>query len=428
MTQPVRLITILSTLLILFLGSSLHGQESCTLRQITFFDLGHGTTDAVDISADGSILSLAADPAQILHEDVFVADLTANSLLQLTPTPSNPPIPSLSRDGTAVVFNSSVDLIGDNPDLNDELFLYDVGTDTFLQITDTLDGPDSMAGSVSPDGSFAVFSDRHVHDGPPNPDNNEELYLWNRAGNTFQRLTDGSRSSATPSVSPDGSLVSFQSKSDFFGMNPDHNREIFVMDLGTLVIQQVTDTSDCVNHSLSGSAGESIDASGSLLLFSSNCDFGGQNPGFGTRPIVANLKSNDIEVIGASATGTVVPNAISHDGITISLYSDGDFTGNNGDGSLEVFLYNRESAEFLQVTSGTDPNRSRGGTLSEDGSVIAFNSDEDFLGTNPDNVFQAWVCEFAQASSVEVPTLSLWSLLILGAMIGGMGLLVLGRP
>jgi hypothetical protein len=83
--------------------------------------------------------------------------------------------PSISSDGTRLVFTSRADLTGDNPDGNREVFLFDADTGITSQITDSVGGSFSSA-VISGDGTRILF-DSGSDIGGENPDGNIEVYF-----------------------------------------------------------------------------------------------------------------------------------------------------------------------------------------------------------------------------------------------------------
>jgi Tol biopolymer transport system component len=61
----------------------------------------------------------------------------------------------------------------------------------------------------------------------------------------------------------------------------------------------------------------------------------------------------------------------------------------------EIWLYDTATMTYTRVTSASDANRdSSGPNLSGDGTVVAFQSDSDFLNEGrPDGVYEIWLWE-----------------------------------
>ena len=67
--------------------------------------------------------------------------MPSGTLTQLTTgDPAAPPNLALgiNHDGTRIAFSSNIDVTGENADRNLEIFLLDVSSGTFTQITDTV--------------------------------------------------------------------------------------------------------------------------------------------------------------------------------------------------------------------------------------------------------------------------------------------------
>ncbi|HEX3083838.1 MAG TPA: Calx-beta domain-containing protein, partial [Pyrinomonadaceae bacterium] len=135
---------------------------------------------------------------------------------------------------------------------------------------------------------------------------------------SFFQVT-GSRFVA-PAVSQDGSRIAFASRDDLVGTNSDGNSEIFLFDGAKLI--QVTNTS----------------------------------PGG-----LANRITN----------GNFQP-SISDDGRFIAFSSNRDLAGQNGDGNLEIVVYDSATNSFAQLTNSSGVVGATDAKLSGDGTTVAF--------------------------------------------------------
>jgi Tol biopolymer transport system component len=75
--------------------------------------------------------------------------------------------------------------------------------------------------------------------------------------------------------------------------------------------------------------------------------------------------------------------SINADGTRIAFTSNRDLTGDNPDGSLEIFLWTSGTG-ITQITSSTGGGGNYG-SINADGTRIAFTSESDLTGSNPDH-------------------------------------------
>jgi Tol biopolymer transport system component len=113
--------------------------------------------------------------------------------------------------------------------------MFDTGTMQFTQITDTTSGNSNSGPSVSSDGTRLVFTSSADLTGD-NPDENREVFLFDAAADITRQITDsvgGTFSDAV--ISGDGTRILFTSGSDIGGGNPDGNIEVYFADCRVVV-------------------------------------------------------------------------------------------------------------------------------------------------------------------------------------------------
>jgi len=292
-----------------------------------------------DISAGDDLVALSSqgDPTgdnPDANREIFLFDRTSMTFTQITDTTGEDNIvPVLNSDGSLIAFDSSADVTGGNPDNNREIFLFDADTDTFTQITDTA-GVNSLVPDITPDGSTIGFHSDADLTGD-NPDASLEVFLFDVSSMTFTQITDGGDdiNSATAALSSDGTIVGLNSDTDPEGGNPDNNREIFLFNTNTLQFTQVTDTTDENNNS-----GPSINSDGSRLAFTSNADLTGDNPDGNREVFLFDAGTGITTQITDSVGGTFSDAVISGDGTRILFTSGSDIVGENPDGNIEVYF------------------------------------------------------------------------------------------
>lgn len=141
---------------------------------VRLFDRSTGTTVQVSgngsgfnqrpvLSADGSSLAFVAafDPLGLnadLNTELFRYDLASQTLKQITVTTgATASAPSLSGDGRRIAFSSTGNLTGGNADGSLEVFVYDLLSGQFDQLTDTQAGLFSSEASLSEDGRTLAY-------------------------------------------------------------------------------------------------------------------------------------------------------------------------------------------------------------------------------------------------------------------------------
>lgn len=141
---------------------------------------------------------------------------------------------AFSPDGSRVAFASERDLVGQNPDGDLEVFLWEADGPVLRQITDT--DADSRVISFTADGALLGLSSDADLGGL---DDDGAGYLYDIASGTFAR-----RSNLGPGgdVSEDGSHISTESSADPFGTNADRGPEYSLYDVAAGATSSVTET------------------------------------------------------------------------------------------------------------------------------------------------------------------------------------------
>lgn len=141
--------------------------------------------------------------------------------------------PAISDDGSRVVFTSNRDLLGQNADGNAELYLYEVASASFRQLTHTTGG-DARQASLSGDGRRIAFSSLADPLGL-NGDSSEEIFFYDLDDGTLSQVTQSaSRTffSFEPALSADGRTLAYTSNSG--GIGAGSPTQIFLQDLPPL--------------------------------------------------------------------------------------------------------------------------------------------------------------------------------------------------
>ena len=187
------------------------------------------------------------------------------------------------------------------------------------RITNTTEEGINLNPSISGDGRFVAFESTEdiAHAG------GAESFRALRANIGFDPpafLQMGATRAPSAAVSQDGSRIAFASKDDPLGTNGDGNSEIFLYDGASLI--QITHTSpgEIANRTSNGNFHPSISDDGRYIAFSSNRQFGGQN----------------------------------------------------GDGNLEIYVYDFVAEAFAQLTNSSGVVGSSEPKISGNGNDIAY--------------------------------------------------------
>ena len=353
----------------------------CTVTdQITFTTSGY--VNVSSMSADGTQIAFTSandltggNPDE--SNEIFLYDTTTGSMNQITSSEVGSTDPSISADGTRIAFASEDDLTGGNADLNREIFLFDSSVPSTIQVTATT-GSNSNEPSLSGDGTrIAYQSSKDLGD---NPDENQEIFLFDATVPSTTQLTDtedGSNGDA--SVSGDGSRIAFGSTADIVpGLNPDLNSEIFVYDTGGPSISQITATTG------SGTDQPWISADGTRTAFASWGDLTGGNPDGNLELFVHDAITSTTTQATSTTVGGSSTVSLSRDGTRVGFTSSSDLTGDNPDGNTEMFMHDTTAATNSQVSFTADVTALTYLALSADGTQLALTADLDLAGGNLD--------------------------------------------
>jgi Tol biopolymer transport system component len=314
-----------------------------------------------------------------------------------------------------VTFSSFCDFTGGNADGNSEIFEVDLATNTFTQLTATT-GCDNIDPSFRPDGSFIVFQSNCDLVGT-NADGNNEIFLLDLGTTTFSQVTHTTNcDNFDPSFSRDGVVIAFSSLCDLTGGNPDGNEEIFTFKTTNSMFTQLTTTTGC------SSQNPSLTTAG-LVALSSDCDYTGGNADGNTEIFRLDPSTNHFtQITHTSGTCSNDDPSINSAGTLIGIQSDCDLTGGNGDGNLEIFLFSALTQSFTQVTD-TKACDNRDPSLTEFGQRLAIVSSCDLTGGNADGNEEI----FLSIEKAGVPVLSPWGLVLMGTLVLLIGVWGLGR-
>jgi len=355
----------------------------------------------------------------------FVQTNDEVSLFQVTDIQDTPasPVRGVSDNGKRVIFESAANLTGSNPDLNLEVFVYEIDKRSVVQITKTehiydpadkdlpfaqrriLISVSNNNAAISGDGTKIVFSSNSgtliSGEAGRNDDGNQEIYLATLPLNSttpfFQRITTTTASTAasgrievfdnyTPTINFNGTLLGFvTTRKELPGINnPDGLGQIVLYSTSTGQFTQVTTKNQA--DAMDGfvfkgfNSNPQLSASGNVMVFIAGFDHAPttaiNNKDFNGEIFLYDVTTKAITQLTAtsgfagfpasiSQIGTLVPDRpvnilspntkhLSSDGNLLVFESAGDLeSGKNSDKTREVFLYNRTTSKFTQITSNS---------------------------------------------------------------------------
>lgn len=404
------------------------------LRQLT--TVASGSFGQISISDDGGRLAFTHDgdltgdnPDR--SQEVFAVRRDGSGLRQLTDAPGDryAARSALSGNGLTIAFESNADLTGGNSENQAEIFAIDWDGGNLRQLTETrtvlgvTGDPASQFPSITDDGQKVVFFSNYSTLFT-NFDGNFEIFEISSDGSGLDNLTSTALEAGSflPIVSGDGSRIAYvgvggEIRLRVMNGDGDEDRALVTYDVifneqpdlnddgSRAVFRQTTDLVSGsgqlwrvdrgeapvrLTDLSSGNANDpSLTGDGEWVVFSSTTNETGGN--FDGSEEIFRIRAGgaDLERLtsGPDGTSSARPDAAS-DGSRVVFDSDADPNGGNSDGSREIFSMRLDGSDLIQVTSGPSGTSSQRGRIDGAGEWIAFESDADLAGANPDGGFE----------------------------------------
>ncbi|ANM29736.1 hypothetical protein ABI59_09335 [Acidobacteria bacterium Mor1] len=289
----------------------------------------------------------------------------------------------ISGDGTRLAVGCRAGQLvpGDNPKEMGQLYSMDSNGENRLQLTDDRQGQ-AFEPDITSDGTRIVFVSDADLDTIPEP--YPQLYRVGADGHGLVPLTQfaqRTRRPEEPSISDDGMTVVFTSLGDPLGTNPTWDREVFAVDGDGQNLRQLTEATFRDSHSAS------ISDSGNVVTFLSSADLGGLNPDQVARVWTISPDGSGLTPIGPPDGVPSVPR-LDGSGTWAAYMSDGLYRSRvDGTGT-----------ELLSAIDGWDVD------ISKSGDRITFVSNENPLGTNPEQNTEIFLYEVSTATATQLTT------------------------
>ncbi|MGI9205709.1 MAG: TolB family protein [Woeseiaceae bacterium] len=299
----------------------------------------------------------------------------------------------LAGDSGKLVFTDDSDTLGTNPDDDWQVWSLDLFSGALIQLTSFVQFEFDINSTIdiSDNGDQVVFVSDSDIDGT-NPNNLLSIFRVATDGSSVSQVFGNSLPGASlwePNISGDGSTIVFLSASDLTGDNPALDIHLFAIDADGTNLRQVT-TQVLLNlRSLS------FADNGSKIAFQSLADPFGLNPDTDWEIFVIDIDGSNLTQITISiptpggGRSSEVPK-LSDDGSVVVFASDADHSpGSNPDPNFEVYIAPTNGGAITQLTSSNDENVGLdqdlfvgGYEVSGDGSIVVFGTTANLTGGN----------------------------------------------
>ncbi len=393
--------------------ASAGGATTQLVNRFPGIDATHGdcsTFGSRSISEDGRLVVFTLDddglPGADGTRDVYVRDLVGGTTRLVSKDGTGVPADQSSSDATAisasgrfVAFSSRANNLPGGID-NEDVFLRDLKTGTIELVSQTTAGEDfdsdSDNPSVSSGGRFVAFLSSA--DLPPGDDSFENVYLRDRKTHTTRLVSMTSAEvpangdSQYPSVSGDGTRISFQSSANNLP-GPDDISRMFVRDTGAGTTRLVSTRSDggFLDAGALGTAG-SMSADGRFVTFESDATNlpGGTDT---TDVYLHDITTGTTRLMskttaGASGDESSSTPSVSSNGRLVAFESNAGNLGGAA-GFIDVFARDNQTGTTRLMSRG--PAGGNGNedsfyaSVSGDGRFVAFTSRADNFSPLDDN-------------------------------------------
>lgn len=319
----------------------------------------------VSVSATGSTIAFTAIPMPnsadpvLRQEQIWSISGSGAELRRLTNGDSESSAPVIARNGSIIAFTSFDDLDGsEGGGFSPDIFVIRPDGTGLRRITTAGGNPTfDVVGSPSVDGvgAWIVFAS-YLDLVGQNSDGSREVYRVRTDGTGMQQLTDtpAGRICDEPAVSADGNLVLFHSTADFLGTNPEGNPELFVLELSTSSIRQLTAaTTGQVRYVAISDNGQWGFFSSSAPIFEADPD----RPRNGYRVrisdgLVERMGGLNLYGGGSFSFMDLAPSP-SESGLQVAVVTRGDIAMTNPDGLDELYLVDFTQLPAFSVSRTT---------------------------------------------------------------------------
>jgi Tol biopolymer transport system component len=330
------------------------------------------------------------------NSEIFLRDVSTGSVTQLTSTTSGNSGGSvaISGDGSRVAFLSTTDLTGGNSDHNAEVFVW-TGS-AFRQVTATTGSGSTSRFSMDQTGSRLTFISSHDLLGQ-NPAHAQAVYWWDAGGGgTLHQLPfgDGVHSFAEPSMSDAGTRIAYL---DDHSLPTGFAIDLVLHDTALPSTTNQTNLTDAQSGNVRGGTG--IDQTGHLAAFAAQVDPLGTNADLNQELFLIDLDSHAVTQLTTSTGPSNVPFSLADDGRTVAMTTARDLIGDNPD--LDPALFRRHADGSVEQIVATP--LLGGARISGDGERITFVSGNNLTGQNPGELDAVFLADCSGDTPLPAP-------------------------
>lgn len=357
-----------------------------SVEQITSTTGGSGSNSEFAVSSDGQFVTYY-DPSDGWLKQL---DTVNNTTLLITDQIQSTSQMATSNGGQVVVFESTSNITGENSSGYNQLYTYNKSSGQFTQISNAYNSGDPFdTFAISADGSTVAFSSSTVYTDGGTKANaigfsaRPSLVVANLTTSTydFYAMNGLPGTLSGISVSADGSYVGFMSNKNINGGNVDVNSEIWAV--------QVNNASNTINQITNTSSGGtksqvSITNSGNIYFIATD-NLSGLNPNSYANIFEYKLSSGSLSMLSDNQSGdNAVQLAVSSDGSYLTFLGRMDPDGNPQAGGLDLWNYDFLTGEWSQQTDLSSFPSVGNYKIAADGGSLFFTSNQDFTGNNAD--------------------------------------------
>jgi Tol biopolymer transport system component len=249
----------------------------------TYISPETGAADDPAISADGSVIAYE-DPWRDWMIDVYDRDTGTTSFASVNAAGARARgesfDPAVSASGRLVAFRSDAANLSPRRDTNgtDDVFIHNMETGNTTEVSLNSNGRLGNRASgfpaLSANGRYVAFESRATNLVPKDTNGERDVFVRDRWSGTTRRVSvgwlqqQGNGDSCCPSVSADGSRVTFLSWATNLKPNPTNGEHVFLRDLASRWLQLVDVSSAGRLGDRNGDVGM-ISADGSYVVFPS---------------------------------------------------------------------------------------------------------------------------------------------------------------